>query len=224
VADLHDARVAPGLFEEDVRELRGLARDLEVDRLHESVRVLPLPGLGEPRHRAPEGGDGSRLVVAVLAAETRGGDEEGALRDHPFLEGAHRRVEELHPHAERLPPSLEAEGPKLALGVESGQPVDTLDRLLRRPLLDLTQERLRGRRVLETQHVAPQLLETADEGRSHSAAIAHDEHAAFWSQGDAGGLAQREGRAHDGHHHAPRHAVGGGEVGEAGDDGAGRRY
>ena len=114
VAHLDDARVALGLLDEQVGELGRLARGLEVDRLDESVRLLALPGLGEPRDRATERGDGPRLVVAVLAAEARGGDEERARSGHPPVEGAHRRVEQLDSHAEGLAPVLEAQGGEVA--------------------------------------------------------------------------------------------------------------
>jgi hypothetical protein len=76
VADLDRARVARGLLDEQVGDRGGLAAGREVDRLDHRLRTLAGERLGEAADGAAEHGGRTRLVVAVAAAEPRGGDQE----------------------------------------------------------------------------------------------------------------------------------------------------
>ena len=71
---------------QQVRDLRGVAPRLEIHGLDESIRPLALVGLGEAGDRAAQRRDGSGLIVAVLAAEARRGNQERARSGDLFIE------------------------------------------------------------------------------------------------------------------------------------------
>ena len=83
IADLDRAGIAQGFVDQQLGDLRRRRPGFEVDGLHQRVRPLAFVGLGEAGDGAAQRRDGSRLVVAVLPAEARRGDQEGARQARP---------------------------------------------------------------------------------------------------------------------------------------------
>ena len=128
IADLDRAGIAQRLADQQFGDLRRAAARFEIDGLHQRVRPLALICFGEAGHGAAHGRSRSGLVVAVLAAEARRGDQECARRRYLVVESAHGPVERLDPDVHGLAPGGEGHILEVALVVQGRQPIDAVDR------------------------------------------------------------------------------------------------
>ena len=135
VANFDCAVVAQGLLEHDDGNFRRTSSGLEIDRLDVNFRTLALVGLGEADNRSAQRGNGSGDVVAVLSAKLRGRDQERTRRRDLLVQSAHRGVQRLDAHPQSFMPSRQIHVAEVAFVVERGQPVHSLDRTRRQPLL-----------------------------------------------------------------------------------------
>ena len=184
----------------------GVASRLEVDGLDERIRPLALVGLGEAGDRAAQRRERARFVVAVLAAEPRGGHRKVPGRRDLVVQRAHGGVERLRrecagPHASRRGPW------------RRGRP--------RRPARAASRRRRTGatRRAPRSIDRRPRRRRPASLLRERVADAAPDrgmiDDAPARLERYAGRLAQRERRAEHRNRHAARDGVGGFEASRA---------
>ncbi len=171
-SDLDAAGVAQRLFDQLLGDRRGLAALGQIDRLDGGVGALLLVRLGEADDRSAQRVGGAGVVVAVIATEPGGRDQERA----GVVQVAHRRVQRLDPPAQRFAPTFEVVLSEVAVGVECCEPVDPGDRGL------LVPRRQHGEQVVgrhtgrQCERCCARLGELLHEGIADAAFIEHHDH------------------------------------------------
>ncbi len=118
VSDLDRARIALGFGDEEFRDFGSRASGFEIDGFHHGLRAFAFVGLSEAGYGPAEWGNRTRIVVAVMATESRRRYEECASTSDVLVQGAHRGVQRLHSHAKSVVPGCGVELAKIAFVVE----------------------------------------------------------------------------------------------------------
>ncbi|OQC41260.1 MAG: hypothetical protein BWX64_01026 [Acidobacteria bacterium ADurb.Bin051] len=207
VAALRGHRVGERLGDQLGRDLVGGGVGGEVDRPHVGLRTLLPERLDEAGDTAAESARGGGLAVAVLAAETGGGEHEGAGGAERFVERPERGGKELHATAERLPPGGEIGALHGALRVEAGEPVEAAHRAGCGPAREASGELLGRGPVGHRQDLDAARGEPLGERLGDSVGVADHHHPVARLEPRPGGAAVGGGRQEDGLRHPPREAL-----------------